>query len=62
MIYLQGEKVCICGLAEVVNPPKKPGPQVANSQIHKEQLRKSHRLDPQIENPQSATFVSSLKS
>ncbi len=31
MIYLQGEKVCICGLAEVVNPPKK----LRSPQIHK---------------------------
>ncbi len=34
MVYLKGEKVCICGLAEVLNPQtkKRLAPQIANPQ------------------------------
>jgi hypothetical protein len=33
MLYLKGEKVCICGLAEVLSPQKSLGPQISILQI-----------------------------
>jgi hypothetical protein len=32
MLYLWGEKVCICGHAEGLSPEKRLGPQIANPQ------------------------------
>jgi hypothetical protein len=35
MIFLFCTNLCICGLAEVVNPQKRLGPQIANPKITK---------------------------
>jgi hypothetical protein len=39
MLYLQGEKACICGLVEVEVPPRKKA-WARKTQTHKLQIRK----------------------
>jgi hypothetical protein len=61
MLYLKGEKVCICGLVEVDVPVRKKA-WVCKTQSHKLQIRKSqkkieYRYRYQIANLLSATFA-----
>jgi hypothetical protein len=61
MIFLFCTNLCICGLAEVVNPQKRLGPQIANPKITK--IGKSQkRLGSQVANAQSPTFAEVCKS
>ncbi len=49
MLFLLGERVCICRLAEVANHK--------NKWVRKSQICKSQKIySPQIANPQIATF------
>ncbi len=54
MLYICKQKICICGLAEVLSPQT----QSLDPQIYKLQISKSQeRLGQHIANPQSAAFA-----